>query len=121
MAYRMTLVRWGRLEHCLDDKGVTYYFKQGAGNNDALIYQTGNPEGRSKFHIHSIEASDGDDMVFEKLLAKSGNWRHGQEPDLAAAPMEEWVALCQGMDSSVVMAVDALRQCFEELGAKGPE
>lgn len=118
MSYSLPLAKWSRLEDCLKDKGVTYAFPE--GRNDGFMYQTGNPEGPAKFHIHSIEHVDDDDMVFTKLLVKSSNWRGGQEPDLAVLPTGQWVGACSGMDSSVIAVVEALEECFNTLGAVGP-
>jgi hypothetical protein len=56
-------------------------------------------------------------MVFEKLLAKSSNWRGGAEPDLATAEIADWQTKCTGMDSTVLLAVSFLADCFRELGA----
>lgn len=115
MAYKMSLSKWKSLDECLKRRGVTYSFP--SGRNDGFIYETGNEDGAAKFHIHSIERVDEDDMIFEKLLTKSSNWRGGAEPDLAAFPFSDWEEECSGMDSSVVIAVKALADCFKELGA----
>lgn len=116
MAYLMTLTHWTQLGPCLAEKGVTYYFPE--GRNDGFIFKTGTPDGLSKFHVHSIEKAEGDQMVFSHLLAKSGNWRGGAEPDLAQLPIAQWMSACQGMDSATLFAVDALARCFTSLGAK---
>lgn len=115
MAYTLALSKWTKLEDCLKDKGVTYYFPK--SRNDGFMYETGNDEGLTKFHIHSIESVVDDDMVFAGLLAKSGNWRSGEEPDLAELAIADWLSACHGMDSSTLMVVKALSECFESLGA----
>ncbi len=118
MAYKLLLSKWKLLEDCLKDKNVTYYFPE--GRNDGFMYKTGNQDGLAKYHIHSIEKVDDDNMVFSKLLAKSSNWRGGEEPDLADLPTSEWARACNGMDSSVIAVVNALAECFGSLGASGP-
>ncbi|HEY9131493.1 MAG TPA: hypothetical protein VIM98_07015 [Dyella sp.] len=118
MAYTLPLTQWIRLEDCLRDKGVSYFFKP--SRNDGFMFQTGNGDGLTKYHIHSIEEAGEDDMIFTKLLAKSSNWRGGNEPDLATFPIDRWAAQCVGMDASVLMVVRALGECFTALGAAGP-
>jgi len=115
MAYRLALARWTNLDYFLGLKGVEYYFPK--DRNDGFMYQRANPDGLSKFHIHSIEHVDDDDMLFTGLLAKSSNWRGGNEPDLATLPIDQWRIACAGMDSSTLFVVNALSGCFRELGA----
>ena len=115
MAYTLALTQWTKLEDCLKGKGIAYVFYP--GRNDGFMYQQGNPDGPSKYHIHSIEASKKEDMNFSGLLAKSSNWRGGDEPDLAQLPLKDWMAACAGMDSSTLAVVSALAQCFQQLGA----
>lgn len=114
MAYKLPLNRWTKLEDCLNEKEVTYYFPK--DRNDGFMYKTGSPDGLSKFHIHSIEEVAEDDMIFRGLLAKSGNWRSGEEPNLAEYPIDQWQSMCKGMDSSTLSVVQALSDCFRKLG-----
>jgi len=115
MAYRLTLTQWSKFTDQMKDKGFTCNYP--TGRNDGFFYQTGNNEGLAQFHIHSVENVDGNNMVFSKLLVKSGNWRSGNEPDLATFTTDQWVAQCQDTDSSVRAVVKAVQECFVALGA----
>ena len=115
MTYKLALKKWNLLEECLKSKGVTYEFPK--QTNDGFIYTTGDPDGLSKYHIHSIEKCEGDFMVFEKLLTKSSNWRDQNFPDLVNYETSEWETVCTGMNSTVLKAIAALAECFESLGA----
>ncbi len=115
MSYEIPEVTWMKLDDCLKKQGVTYSFPE--GNNNGFMYKTGDEEGPAKFHIHSIESLEGGNMVFEKLLTKSGNWRSGNEPDLANLPMSDWEGAVISMNSSTIFVVTALKNCFTILGA----
>jgi hypothetical protein len=117
----MSRDQWNKLSDCLNEQQITYYFPP--SKNDGFIFKKGTEDGLEKFHIHSFEALDTgkENMVFSKLLPKSGNWRTGdEEVNLATLPTAEWVGACTGMDSSVIDAVRALAKCFTSLGAVGP-
>lgn len=115
MPYRISLAKWCDLENCLRAKGVIYHFSP--GRNDGFIYKQSDPDGLAKFHIHSIEHVDGDNQIFDNLLAKNSNERTGDEPDLAGMELDAWDGAVTGMNSSVKAAVRALRECLENLGA----
>jgi len=110
MSYTISNLNWLQITSCLEGKGVI--------DSGGFMYKEGNPEGLSKYHIHwFVKVIDDTETSVTGLLTKSGNWRGGNEPDLADMPMAQWLNACAGMDSSTIFVVQALMACFQSLGA----
>lgn len=115
MTYKMALKQWTHLADCLKDKGAVYFFYP--SRNDGFVFMEDDPEGLPKFHVHTDEKSDDDDMFFFKLLPKSSNFREGEQINLAEIALSDWVAACSGMNKTTIDSVSCLKKCFETLGA----
>jgi len=110
MPYKLTNLKWLQLEDCLNRHGVV--------DDGGFLYRRGTPDGREKFHIHAFVKAGEACVTFTHLKTKSGNRRTQQEPDLAQHPLSDWRGLARDLDSSVRHAVQALEDCFRELGAQ---
>ncbi|MFO7562590.1 MAG: hypothetical protein R6X02_08090 [Enhygromyxa sp.] len=116
MSYTITLKQWDNLTGvCLPSKGLVADYP--SGRNDGFIYVKGAEGGKENFHVHSFETVAGDDMVFTKLLPKSGSFRPPENVDLAVLPLDQWEGAVAGMDSLTKRAVFGLRDCLASYNA----
>ncbi|WP_375514661.1 hypothetical protein [uncultured Nostoc sp.] len=71
------------------------------GRDDWFIYvaSVGQDEGLAKYHLHVFFNKTIPPTEIVKVLPKSGNWRDGNEPDLAKVLYDQWVAEVRDTDS----------------------